>query len=149
MTTPNAKYELADTTVPKLADTLISKHWPEIGHLKSVRIAYLFALEEMKSSGRRVLGKAVKVSPRDAAIHGNDFIVILDKKFWTTEPGKREPLLFHELLHCGLDDDGKPSIVAHDIEEFGAVVAHYGRWKSDVERFAEQLELSLTHEGSG
>jgi len=56
-------------------------------------------------------------------------------------PKYREPLMFHEMLHCGENDDGSPCIIEHDVEEFGAVVQKYGLWKEDLSEFSQQLDL--------
>lgn len=78
-----------------------------------------------------------------------DFMIVLDAEWWAeASPTLREALVFHEGLHMGQEHDafgcpkfhretGEPvwAIRGHDIEEFNAVVARYGAWKSDVEAF--------------
>jgi len=81
-----------------------------------------------------------------------DFIMILDQEFWTqATPHQRKALVHHELLHAAhatdkagdlrFTDDGRPiwALRAHDIEEFDAVVARYGAWLPDVQKFANAL----------
>ena len=79
------------------------------------------------------------------------FLITLNEEWWL-EAGdrRREILLFHEMLHAGqaVDKFGEPrfhretgapipSIVGHDVEEFTAVVARYGAWKSDLGAFLD------------
>lgn len=117
------------------------KELPEHRHLRNFRVKLIFTTKEMKSAGKRVLGKAMKCSERDKFLHGHDFLIILDREIWENVAEYREPLLYHEMCHCGIDDKEQPTIVAHDVEEFGSVIQRYGMWKSDVKEFCQQMEL--------
>ena len=81
------------------------------------------------------------------------FLVMLDAEWWA-EAGdrRREILLFHELLHAGqrVDKYGSPmfsrqtgepipAMVAHDVEEFHAVVRRYGAWDADLVEMMQAL----------
>jgi hypothetical protein len=74
-----------------------------------------------------------------------DYIMILDAQFWlqaTME--QRRALVFHELLHAGIETDrdglkkftadGRPKwcVRPHDLEAFNLEVARYGAWAPDI-----------------
>ncbi len=113
----------------------------EFHHLNSFRIKFLFCKKEMKKAGKVILGKASKFAERDRLLHPYHFLIILSEDFWNNHPEAREALLYHELCHCGVNDNFEPTIIPHDLEEFGSVVRHYGFWLEDIRRFSRQLEL--------
>ncbi|MBN1404171.1 MAG: hypothetical protein JW942_06885 [Opitutales bacterium] len=135
-----AKFRDGQREIKPIAERLIEGS-ERLGGLEGLQIKYLFAKDEMKSKGKRVLGKACKFPERDRLLHPFRFCIILDERFWQDFPNKREPLLLHELLHCGVNDEGDPVLVPHDLEEFGEVVRRYGAWANDVVLFDRQLEL--------
>jgi|GEM_PF-3801091 len=134
------KFRDGQREILPLADRLIGK-CDKLGHLAHFEIKYLFAKEDLTSKGKRLLGKAHKFGERDKLLHRFSFMIIVDEEFWMNFPEKREPLLLHELLHCGINGDGKPTVVPHDLEEFGEVVRRYGAWGQDIVLFDRQLEL--------
>lgn len=136
-------FENADEETYRLKNQLIAKHSAHISHLAGIPIKILFSLKEKKSRGRSVLGTAKSFSEMDRLLHGWTFLITLDAKFWKENPDKREPLLFHELMHCDIDEDDKVSMRDHDIQEFDAVVRAYGNWSRDVESFTRAVQLNL------
>ncbi|AGY57119.1 putative metallopeptidase [Gloeobacter kilaueensis] len=133
-------YYLADQEAHDLADKLIFSCF-ELVHLRNVPIRILMRRPERSSKGRLTMGSAHKASPRDQALHGCTFVIVLWEKFWKGEPRKHEALLFHELCHCWVDEEGKAKLVGHDIEEHYAVIRRYGDWQGEVEDVARQLSL--------
>lgn len=91
-------------------------------------------------------GKKVDV-PADAETSEDQeidpyFVIELAKDVWDIITGKqRVALVDHELSHCrvAVNHAGKPAltVVAHDVEEFEAVIRRHGLWKSDVKHFAK------------
>jgi len=122
---------------------------PHTKHLVNFKVRLIFTSKEMKKGTKRVLGKAVKCTARDNFLHGYDFLIILDEQIWGANPDIREPLMFHEMLHCGENDDGSPCIIEHDVEEFGAVVQKFGLWKTDLKDFSGQLDLFSKQQAQG
>jgi len=131
----------ATKDVYALANMLIEKHPVHLGHLIGVPIKFLFSLKPKVKSGRQVLGTAKAFPAAAALLHPYKFQITLDQRYWLDNPHKREPLLFHEMLHCFIDEKDKCGILAHDLEEFSAVVRHYGLWREDVRDFSRQIEL--------
>ncbi|MCU1356411.1 MAG: hypothetical protein JWM89_1829 [Acidimicrobiales bacterium] len=64
-------------------------------------------------------------------------IDVEDEGRWGLSDEQRVALVDHELHHCQVDEDGRPYMRPHDIEEFDEILARYGPWKSDVRRFVE------------
>jgi hypothetical protein len=134
------KFRDGQREIQPVADKLIGAV-DSIRRLRNFEIKYLFAKDELTSKGKRVLGKACKFGEKDRLLHRWNFLIIIDENFWKTYPDKREPLVLHELLHCGQNDEGNPTMLPHDLEEFGEVVRRYGGWATDVVMFDRQLEL--------
>lgn len=133
----------ADEATYQLMRELIKRYRHTIGHLLNVQIKVLFKKKTGKRNGKKVLGRATVFPERDMHFHPYTFLIELDRVYWQANPDKREPLLFHELCHCWLDENGKATIRPHDLEEFSEVVRFYGAWDSDVKHFGEQLQLGL------
>jgi hypothetical protein len=142
--TEPAMYELLNMLVENVHD-----------HLTNARIALAWrkALKP-DADGKLILGRAKKASDLDREIAPYDFVIILNKEFWTdarTKEEQRTALMDHELSHCEveLDDNGEPKvdekdricyrIRKHDIEEFRGVVERNGIYKRDLELFAKTL----------
>jgi len=105
--------------------------------------------------GRIILGKCVKASDLHRELAPFDFVILLSKWFWedvNVSDEQRVALLDHELTHAACthdhltgeikrDERGRACyrIRKHDIEEFSCIVAEYGTYKRDLERFADAL----------
>ena len=119
-----SRYENATEDVLILAREIISQYFPEI---INVKIKYLFDLKKCKHAGKLVFGKCQK--PNDLVKHftvdetkdadGYQFVTTLDKVAWEImDETDKARLLRHELRHAGIDEEGKPYIEPHNIEDF-------------------------------
>lgn len=134
----------------RIGDDLVARHHPD---LEGVRIEYVFRDKAAKSKGREVWGAARKITGLAAYLaagldeHAVDdfvddlFVIELAEDVWRRlTDAQRRALVDHELCHCTttVDDNGAVSLttVAHDLEEFVAVVERHGLWREDVEVFA-------------
>lgn len=61
-----------------------------------------------------------------------DFVIIIyDLNCEHLDDKKMKILMWHELLHIGIDDKGEPYVKPHDVEEFDDIIKEYGlRWDS-------------------
>jgi predicted metallopeptidase len=123
--------------VQAIAETLIAEHHP---HLQGVPIRYVYVDPPPKSKGKTVWGRARKKGPLDAhlaELEETDFFVIeAAQAVWEEMThAQRVALVDHELCHCGLSDKGKLTLLAHDLEEFNAVVQRRGLWRDSVKVF--------------
>lgn len=137
---------------------------PEHAHLvdHEIDVAWLFRVEPKVKGGREILGTVyeptVQGELRDVfrwmlrRILGRlpHFIAVLDETYWGGASDRdREILCFHCLCHVRqktdkygaprYDRDGLPvyGVMAHDVEEFTAVVERYGAWNDDIRAFVE------------
>lgn len=135
--------------VARIAGTLIPEHHQD---LEDVRIEYVFRSEAARSGGKLVWGKARKITGLNAFLASGDgdelpvdgddvdefFVIEIAEDVWRELDEKaRRALIDHELSHCGtkVDSDGdlRLTVIAHDLEEFSAVVERHGLWRPDVE----------------
>lgn len=118
-------------------------------HLVDARILLLFRDQAAKKAGKLVAATASKMSGTDNAIADATppytFKIIIANDLWTLNTDAwLEALLDHELSHCGGNSEDGWELLAHDLEEFSAIVERHGLWKADVKDFCErvmQLEL--------
>lgn len=149
------------SAVARIAQRLIGQYHTD---LEDVRIEYVFRDEAAKKNGKLVLGTARKVTGLNAYLaqldedgwptvdDGEEFFVIeIAEDAWLRLNGhQRTALVDHELAHCttevNKDDELVLKMVAHDLEEFRAVVERHGLWRPDLELFAESIEQGRTAE---
>lgn len=120
---------------------------PDHAHLSEADIACVFRSEPAKSGGKENAATIRKAGDRDRLLHGKDLVLEVAKPIWDgmTE-AQREALVDHELCHvaeAGADEDTgrmKWAIVAHDVEEFAAVIERRGLWAPHVRRFGEVVQ---------
>lgn len=117
----------------EMAEELI-KEEPDLAYIKDskVRIAYLKSDAAKKAGGDNVVhGECEKVQAKNRWAIDYDYTITL---FYNNNigmsPEQIRILLFHELLHIGIDygQDGEEvySIRKHDLEDFKAIVDRYG-----------------------
>ena len=104
-------------------------------------IIYLSSDKEKKSKGRTVFGECEKIPDKYKWSIPADFtITIYEPNIVGFTDNQIRILLFHELLHVGIDfrNDGSEaySVRPHDIEEFRTIIDRYGidwelpRWEA-------------------
>jgi hypothetical protein len=101
----------------------------------------VFCQKLRKAKGRRTLASIKVLSDVDSLLNGNDILITIDYSWWTEHPEKQEALLFHELCHLQISEEGKLQTVGHDFEEFYATLKRYGDWANDVTPVVEALKL--------
>lgn len=109
--------------------------------LGKARIGYVFK-EKMTAGGDRVkLGHAERVGAKLEYFANVDFLIVINWTTWQHLPDfAKLALVDHELCHCTIEETDKgdeiPTLLHHDVEEFGAIVSRWGLWKRDVAAFA-------------
>ena len=113
---------------------------PELAYIRdsAVRIVFLTSELEKKKGSRLVFGQCEKVPEKYKWKIPYDFMITVflpNVERWERE--KIRILLFHELLHVGIEEDGneeKYSVREHDYEEFREIISRYGLdWSADDE----------------
>lgn len=94
-------------------------------------IIYLGSDNEKKSKGKAVLGECERISDKYKWGIPADFtITVFEKNIAGFSDDQLRILLFHELLHVGIEflDDGSErySVKPHDYEDFKEITDRYG-----------------------
>jgi hypothetical protein len=116
----------------KLGTQLIEKA-PELAYIKNsqCRIIYLTSNQSKKSGVKTVHGECEKVPAKYKwAINADFTITLFSPNNVHMSEKQLEILLFHELLHIGIEQnaDGTENynIIPHDLEDFKLIVDRYG-----------------------
>jgi len=138
---------------PTVAD-LVAKHHP---HLERAHIVCVGKPKAGKKGNRYNVAKFRKVTALYRTLLGEyeevDYLIEVGLDQWERlEARQRRIVLDHELCHGGgQDEEGRWTVVEHDLEEFRAIVKRYGKWSPDVELFVDavaQLPLAFAKESS-
>lgn len=95
-----------------------------------ISIGYLESDKAKKKSGKACLAECVKVKELYKPYCPHDFLIVVygpNVVGMTVE--QQKILLYHELLHVGMSDDGeevKYLINPHDVEDFRVIIDRYG-----------------------
>lgn len=128
--------ELAD-----LAAQLLARH-THLAHLLGLEVVYLWKAEGGKSAGQDVLGKCQKPSGLLRHFSQADFVIWLAADHLRARllsARQVEALLYHELLHTAIDDEGRPAVRGHDWAGFTREIEHYGLYLEDIRRIDQAL----------
>lgn len=91
-----------------------------------ITIVYLASTHAKKQNGKIVFGQCEKIADKYKWGIPADFtITVFEPNIEGFTPEQVEALIFHELLHVGVEDD-RLFIRPHDIEDFSAVLKKYG-----------------------
>lgn len=91
-----------------------------------ITIVYLASEQAKKQKGKLVFGQCEKIADKYKWGIPADFtITVFEPNIEGFTPEQVEALIFHELLHVGVEDD-RLFIRPHDIEDFFAVLKKYG-----------------------
>lgn len=141
--------------VEDIARELIEKYH---GHLAGARIAYRSRVSVVpegsrsktapswRSRGHLLYGRTMRVSGPVRELTGEDgeqvdFLVLVNGDVWNAlSDDQKHAVVDHELSHCGENEAGNWAIEAHDVEEFGPVVARWGLWREEVRAFDAALQ---------
>ena len=126
------EWKKVNEDVLKMAQRLIDEYHPD---LASASIGFLFRDPTPRNRGKITAGKAIKVadSVKEVMDEPVDFIIWLAWDIWhglsvTGQLG----LLDHELQHCTYDEEFRPQLRGHDIEEFFMIVARHGSYRDEI-----------------
>ncbi len=91
-----------------------------------ITIVYLASTLAKKQKGKLVFGQCEKIADKFKWGIPADFtITVFEPNIEGFTPEQVEALIFHELLHVGVEDD-RLFVRPHDIEDFSAVLKKYG-----------------------
>ncbi len=147
----------SDEAVPlfAIANDLIEKYHH---HLRQANIQFAWAYSWTPDDDDiRQLGKAKKVADPDRAMHGFDWIIMLNREAWEQDlsEAQRVALIDHELCHCGVvyTDDNNPKLDEHDrivyrvrkheYQDFADIARRHGKNAPGLVEFGESAQLEL------
>lgn len=95
---------------------------------QKIRVGYLMCDHSKTLAGNRVVfGDCRKVQDVYKAFTNYDFLITFyEPNIISFSDEQKEILMYHELLHIGLEPSGKLYVVPHDIEEFYPIIEHWG-----------------------
>ena len=115
-----------------LAQKLIDTE-PELAYIRNskARIIYLASNQAKKSGNKVTHGECEKIPAKYRwAIPADFTITLFSPNNEHMSEGQLKILLFHELLHIGIETDPTGgenySIVPHDLEDFKTIIDKYG-----------------------
>jgi hypothetical protein len=121
---------------------------PGMSLIKEANILFLFTTAE--KIGRDAAAQASKFAKKHLPLTDSDysFEIVVSKPYWDRlGEDQRAALTYHELLHCSRNEKEQWVIARHDLEEFRAVVTHFGLWSPAVAGMYEQMKLWDAHAG--
>lgn len=110
----------------KLIGQKVISMFDKFENLEDINIAYLWSDKQKKKGTNTVYGDCEKVSDKHKALSGYDFCITFYADAENLNEETKEHLMEHELMHIGIDEDGKHSIVQHDLEDFKEIIDKYG-----------------------
>lgn len=119
----------APPDIQAVASALIATYFP---HLQTARLAIL-ARDEPEDAGME--DGLHKVTVAATGVNSGDKDVPFEYVIWFAldvwqmlDERARNAIVFHELEHCGRDENGKPVLKPHDAAVFNQEVKLYGVW---------------------
>jgi len=92
-----------------------------------VRIGYCASDNEKTKADQLIFADCRKVPDLYKAFIPYDFIIcVYEPNAILLDEKQKEILMYHELLHVGLDPSGKLYVVPHDVEDFNVIIEKYG-----------------------
>ena len=83
--------------------------------------------KKVVSRDKIVFGECKKIDEIYKIYCPYDFLIIIyEENCAEFSEEQMRILLYHELLHIGIDDKGKPYKKAHDVEEFDEIIREHG-----------------------
>ena len=142
---------MAKSSLEEMASGLIG-NWPELNILDDFRIRYLWKAKGGATGGRPTLGKTVLTSGLLQFFGECDWVIWLAAdhcRAMEFSDEHVEALLYHELLHCQVDEeaDGKLGLQGHDFEGFYREIERYGFWTQDLATTRDSIQARLAFDG--
>lgn len=120
---------LHDPTLDRAASELIARHPGRFGHLRDARIVLLWKRKGGNRKGAPVLSNVQRLSGLARYYSSYEFAITISADHCYTfmlADRRIEALIFHELCHLGVTEDGEVTLVNHDYEGFLAEIREYG-----------------------
>jgi hypothetical protein len=108
------------------------------------RITYLWKSKGGKSKGRLRRGQCQKLTGLPYYFGETDFVIWLAADHLRDRPNFNfRRLVFHELKHIAVDENGQATCVGHEFEGFVDEVEEFGIWDEGMKPLAEAFQQHL------
>jgi predicted metallopeptidase len=136
---PETIFEQAYVEAPELAALaeVVARKYDEFAEVRAVLAQGLLSVhyvwdtkpfdQNKEDYKPHTIAKVVKAPKLWECISGYQVVMVFRRWFWERfSPEQREAVVFHELSHVGITDGLTVELRHHDLEEFNAVVRHFG-----------------------
>lgn len=123
-------YEISDIYA-QWADPIIAEKRSDILQA-GISVGFISSMKEKKHGRTKlVLGECKKVTDLEKLYCPHDFLIIIyDRNCEGLTDDQMKILLWHELEHIGIDENGEFFVKPHDVEEFDNIInAHGLHWQ--------------------
>lgn len=127
----------------KLAKQVLDEN-EELNYISEIGITIIFleSDQEKKSKGKIVLGQCEKVAEKYKWGIPCDFtITLFNPNLTGLSVEQLKMVLFHELLHVGINKNGSIFVRPHDLEDFKLVIDKFGTDWAKNEMFDKSEEV--------
>lgn len=127
------EYTLADSIYGDMASEIIQGKRPDILDA-GVSVGFISSTKKkVVSKTKLILGECKKVPELYKLYCPYDFLIIIyEENCAGLTEEQRKVLIWHELLHIGIDDKGDLYLRGHDLEEFDEIIAAHGaHWQGE------------------
>lgn len=109
------------------AEPIIKAKRPDILSL-GISVGFISSTKEKKHGKTKlVLGECKKVTELESLFCPYDFLIIIyDINCEGLSDEQMKILIWHELEHIGIDDNGEFFVKPHDVEEFDNIISEHG-----------------------
>lgn len=121
-------YEFGDTT---------------FAHLKDAKIHFLWKSKGGKSGGNVIWGKCKKPTGELKFYSDADYVILFSADHLFKARIKKWQilaLLFHELRHTAIDENGNFITIGHEFEGFNDELETFGAWKPSAKRIVKTAQ---------
>lgn len=130
---------LKSDEIKEIAEALIKK---SLSHLVNVRIEYFWKRKGGRGGGKVTLGKCQRPSGLLAHYCPGAIVIWLGADHCKNLKLTRfqvEALIYHELNHIEVTDEGVVGLKKHDFEGFGDEIVEYGFWNTGLQEAAQAV----------
>lgn len=135
MSNDSTKYVISDL-YGLMSEDIIREKRPDI-LASGVSVGFISSTIEKKiGKTKMVLGECKKVQELYSLFCPFDFLIIIyEPNCEGLTEDQMKILIWHELNHIGIDEDGETYINPHDVEEFDDIIKAHGiHWTDNVPR---------------
>lgn len=138
----NYEYEIKEELFDLADEVMREREDLEPLLYSNARICFITSTEYKKSKTKRVFADARLVKGVWTAFCPYDFIITFyDRNTSLLNNEQIKILMWHELKHCGVTEDGRYYLIPHDIEDFSTIIDECGYDWANTKQVGGEAEL--------